>query len=236
MFLDGILLDTICEDSYFRSTGKIYNEKDNVYLWGGYYEDEYFEITGWDLNECNLRYGLGRERFPALITPKYIKAERSMYHSVDKCIVLHDVDTTKIYPFRLMETHEVINEVVNGMPVLVAYCVLVDLAAVYEREYCGEKLTFGASGYTYFDSNVVMGIDGFLLWDRESESLWWPLIDRCVSGAFQGQNLNKFDSGSWELMYWSDAIVAYPDAIVLEKDQSQLPPINWPSIESIPCD
>ena len=70
-----------------------------------------------------------------------------------------------------------------------SYCVLADLGAVYSRNYNSKELTFALSGYTYYDKNIWNGLDGFVLWDRETESLWWPLVGKAVSGKLKGVNL-----------------------------------------------
>ena len=57
-----------------------------------------------------------------------------------------EYDHIKVYPYTLMAYHEVINEVGDGAPVMIAYCYLADLAAVYSRVYCGKEFTFAVSG------------------------------------------------------------------------------------------
>ena len=51
------------------------------------------------------------------------------------------------YPVKLMNYHEVINDVVGGVPVVVSYCPLCGTAITYKRTVDGEVLTFRTSGY-----------------------------------------------------------------------------------------
>jgi hypothetical protein len=226
-----ILKDTLCENSKFREDGFVYDKNNKTYLWAGIDTSTHFDITDWELNECNLRYGLGRETFPALLDPQYtpLKDYNIDLQSLEQCVVLFSSDYVKVYPYAIMTDYEVINERHNGHPIMIAYCVLADLAAVYDRDYCGVELTFAVSGYTYFDRDLWEGIDAFVLWDRDTESLWFPLIDRAISGPLKGHQLEKFNTGLWEIMSWEDIRTAYPDALVLNSGQSQLTPPKYPS-------
>ena len=219
-------------DSYFREIGKVYENGGETYLWGGDDFSSHFKITNWELNECNLLYGLGREAFPALMNPEYadISDVPNRFDESEQCIVLYNRSYTKVYPFEQMIAHEVINEVVDGEPIMIAYCVLANLGAIYSREYCGNTLTFGVTGYTYFEKEIWGGLDAFILWDRDTESLWWPLIDKAISGKMHDTKLKKYNEGNWEILRWNEIKERYPDALVLDKNQTQATPSNWPQL------
>jgi len=60
----------------------------------------------------------------------------------------------------------------------------VKLSVVYGREIDGEVITFGTTGYTYKDT--------FLLYDRKTESMWYPYKSNemnALSGPFAGSVL-----------------------------------------------
>lgn len=217
--------------------GKVFYEDDKKMLWGGNNESWHFDISGWFLKECQLKYGLGREAFDALIDPQYnsIEEELHRYHPSDRFIILLTDDKPKVYSINLLTTHEVINENVLGESVMVVYCVLADLAAVYTREYCDTTLTFALSGYTYYDPDIWDGTDAFVLWDRETESLWWPLIDEAVSGEMKGATMVKYNQSPWWEITWAEILKDYPDALVLASGQTMDPPDNWPRYEGVGC-
>lgn len=225
-------------DSYFREIGKVYEKENSTFLWAGEDSTSHFDISTWELNECNLLYGLGREAFPALLEPNYtpISEIPSRYEEPEQCIVLHNPGYTKVYPFELMIGHEVVNEVVDGESIMIAYCVLANLGAVYSREYCGQTLTFGVTGYTYFEKEIWGGLDAFILWDRDTESLWWPLIDKAISGPLHDTKLEKYNEGNWEILRWREIKESYPDALVLKGSQTQEAPINWPQLTEAEID
>ena len=136
------------------------------------------------------------------------------------------------YSVNLLINHEIVNDEINGHPIMAAYCILADLGAIYTREYCDETLTFALSGYTYSDPEVWGGINAFVLWDRDTESLWWPLIDKAVSGHMKDEPLKKF-TGHWKDTDWKTIKRDYPNAVVLKRGQTMGVPQDWPRIT--PC-
>ncbi len=89
------------------------------------------------------------------------------------------------------------------------------LSVVYGREVGGRTTTFGTSGYTYDNT--------FVLYDRATESLWYPLDDRgltAVSGPEKGQRIAfsakpaRMKLGAWRRLH--------PRTDVLLGDRSQV--------------
>ena len=134
----------------------------------------------------------------------------------------------RVYPLNLLIRHEVVNDVVGGRPIFVAYCILADYAAVYERTMAGHVFTFGVSGYTYGAKGIRDGRQGFVLWDRDTESLWWPLIDRGVSGPAVDQSMKLLDRSLWEDTSWERFRAKHPNARVLRRGQDFQRPKDWP--------
>ena len=221
--------------------GKItHREGGGIFLYGGEDESTHFDITGWSLSADQLHdYGYHRETFKAMIEPKYRPASEvaGAYPGEESVIYLRTESGIKAYPYSLMTYHEVINEVVDGKPIMIAYCFLADLAAVYSREFCGQTFTFGVSGYTYYDPNIWEGKDGFILWDRDTESLWWPLINRGVSGAMNGELLRKHTTSQWGVMSWADLLETHPAARVVISDGEWQAPEAWTRLvcEDLDC-
>jgi hypothetical protein len=215
-----------------------YHYRNRTYLWGGEDSSWHFDITGWSLELPQLKaYGYNRETFKAFIQPEYQPAAEvaALYQPGEPVIYLKTGQDIKLYPYILMRYHEAINETADGTPVMIAYCYLADLAAVYRRDYCGQTLTFGVSGYTYADPFIWEGKQGFILWDRDTESLWWPLIDRAVSGLMQNTLLKKYDAQSWGHSTWAEMLALRPDALVMRSGQDWTPPIDWTVLEEVNC-
>ena len=217
--------------------GKMYYQNNRLMLKGGDSVNWSFDISNWSMGYCKLSNGVGRETFSALLNAKYVAvaAELGVYKSTDRCIIMFTDSMPKVYPLELMRSHEVINETRKGQAVAVVYCVLADFPGVYSREFCGKELTFAPSGYTFSSPQVDDNRRAFVLWDRETESLWWPLIDVAVSGKMIGTDMQMLRSNSWKVVMWDEVVSDYPNAIVLKRGQTMPIPQNWPRLDKV-CD
>ena len=202
-------------------------------LYGGEDSTWHFDITNSILNDEQYHYGIGREQFKALLEPEFMTRDEAdeIYPDSARFLVLNIGGETKAYGIDLLTRHEVVNDVVGGEPVMAAYCILADLGAIYDRTYGETELTFAVSGYTYFDPEVWDGMDGFILWDRETESTWWPLIGKAVSGDLLETKLNVYGDQFWSQTTWGEIKAAHDSVKVLKPDQSMEVPENWPRFD-----
>jgi len=215
--------------------GKFFTENEKQMLYGGKDSSQHFDITDYSLKDEQFHYGIGREVFPALLKPEFttIAEADSLWKDEDRFLVAYAGDEVKAYSVKDLTRHEVVNDELNGEPIMAVYCVLADLGAIYDRQYGDKELTFALSGYTYYDDEVWDGLDGFVLWDRETESLWWPLIDKAVSGPLKGVELLEKDKTHWEDTTWAVIKDKYPNAQILKSNQDFERPKNWNTIENV---
>ncbi len=215
--------------------GKFFDVDGKKMLYGGEDESNHFDITGYELKDDQFHYGIGREKFPALLEPNFtsIQDADSFWVDSSRFLVAYSGDEVKAYSVKDLTRHEVVNDVLNGEPIMAVYCILADLGGIYERTYGDDVLTFALSGYTYYDEQVWDGLDGFILWDRETESLWWPLIDRAVSGPLQGVKLLEMNKAHWEDTTWGDLKKKYPQAAILKTGQDFERPESWTKIKDV---
>jgi len=88
----------------------------------------------------------------------------------------------------------------------------VQLSVVYGREINGEVTTFGTTGYTYKNT--------FLLYDRKTESMWYPYQSdemNALSGQCAGSALPFL--GKPEPMPVADWRKKHPGSLVLVGSQ-----------------
>lgn len=214
---------------------KFFTRNDHDMLYGGDLPQQDFIIDNLELNKDQFHYGLGREHFPALINPDFTSVEKAdkRWKNSSRFLLVHYQDEAKAYSVRDLTRHEIVNDSINGQPIMAAYCILADLGAVYDRKYDDKVFTFGLSGYTYYDPEVWNGLDGFVFWDRETESLWWPLIDKAISGKMKGTKLLLHDKKHWKDTTWKFIKENYPQAMVLKSGQDMLRPEKWRSYEDV---
>jgi len=136
----------------------------------------------------------------------------------------------RAYPARIMIWHEIVNDVVGGVPVTVTYCPLCNSAATYVRQVNGVETTFGTSG-RLFASALVM-------YDRATETLWTHFDGKAVVGLLAGEELEAVPS---PLMAWGDFRSTYPDGFVLDesntghsRDYGRNPYTGYDDVDSFP--
>jgi hypothetical protein len=118
----------------------------------------------------------------------------------------------RAYPLAILTWHEIVNDVVGGVPLVVTYCPLCNSALVFERTVAGpdgeEVLDFGTSGRLYL-SNLVM-------FDRQHRNLWTQFEGEGVVGErFLGTQLTRLPA--W-LFGFGELRDLHPDAQVLSRE------------------
>lgn len=216
---------------------RVYQLNTELYLWGGEDTATHFNITNWLLDKNRLRdHGLTRESFDALIQPRYSPVSEvgaKKYKDSEEVICVKGHDGIHAYPISLMTFHEVVNSNLDGHSYMVSYCVLADFVGVYDRIVCDQKLTYAVSGYTYMNPSLGddEDIEAFILWDRDTESLWNPLNNMAVSSVLNGTSMVPFTKLDWEIITWKQLSTRYPNALVLKSNQSMEAPSNWSTMD-----
>ncbi|MEM9465900.1 MAG: DUF3179 domain-containing protein [Actinomycetota bacterium] len=127
--------------------------------------------------------------------------------AVEPVMVVEVEGDARAYPIQIMTWHEIVNDVIGGVPVTVAYCPLCNSALAYDRRLGDRILDFGTSG-ELFNSSLVM-------YDRQTESLWTHFDSRAVVGHLTGEKLDTF---SVQTTSWEQFRDAHPDGLVLSLD------------------
>jgi len=181
---------------------------------------------GFDLGDLRLpaaqllagglpRDGLADLRDPPLITVEQARALDHGGHHAGKFLVPGDrvVGVTieghsVAYPLQQLQWHELVNTQLGGEPLLLSYSPLCDSVAVFRRAVAGELRSFGSSGLVYASQQLA--------YDRQSESLWSPLLGRAVAGPLAGTEL---EAVPFQLLSWEDWVARHPLTSVLARDE-----------------
>lgn len=205
-----------------------------LWLMVGNRVEDRFDISEFRLNRANLRGNAGREAVPALVEPYFVSAKEASewVDEAAQVIAVRMGNDVRVYPIQLMMGHEAVNDSIGDTPILVAYCIQANLGAVYERTIEGRVHTFGLSGHLYYEWKTWDGRLAFVLWDRETESLWWPPRGKAVSGLMIDAPMPLLDTALWSQTTWGAVIEKYPNARVLSTVQRYGIPENIPRYDT----
>jgi hypothetical protein len=121
----------------------------------------------------------------------------------------------RAYPLRIVDNHEMANDVIGGVPVSIAYCTLCGAAIAYDGRLPGDQeTTFGTSGFL-FRSNKLM-------YDRATRTLWNQLTGEPVLGELADSDI-KLEILPIVLTAWADWLAQHPDTLVLDRDTGVYP-------------
>lgn len=133
----------------------------------------------------NVRQVIPRDAIPSIDTPSFDRSHGGP--SEDEVIVVAIEDEpARAYPIRILDYHEVVNDIIGGLPIAVTWCPLCASAVVYEARVDGRRLTFGVSG--------KLADDDLVLYDRETESEWKQSAGTCIDGSLSDRQLEVLPS------------------------------------------
>ncbi len=146
---------------------------------------------------------------PALDNPAMLPAAEATYMNPDDVVFGLSLNgDTRAYPLRILDWHEMANDVVGGVPVSLAYCTLCGAAVAYDgRLSDGRALDFGSSGFL-FRSNKLM-------YDRQTNTLWNQLTGEPVLGELAAADL-MLEVLPIVLTSWADWSDQHPQTVVVD--------------------
>jgi hypothetical protein len=154
-----------------------------------------FDLTDSLIPARKIHYGgQPRDGIPALTNPTLDDARAAdvWLDDDDRVIGVAFDGGATAYPIRILNWHEVVNDVVDDRAIVVTYCPLCGTGLVFDAMHQGRRMRFGVSGLLY-NSDV-------LLFDRESNSLISQLMMKGISGPLRGVELPVLpaETTSWE--------------------------------------
>ncbi|MEM8844025.1 MAG: DUF3179 domain-containing protein [Pseudomonadota bacterium] len=128
--------------------------------------------------------GVRKDGIPALTNPNFIPAKEAKYlNDRDLVFGIEINGDVRAYPYRIMDWHEMFNDVIGGVPVSLAYCTLCGSGILYktEREDNQQPLIFGSSGFLYRSNK--------LMYDQETHTLWNQFSGKPVVGPLVNSDI-----------------------------------------------
>ena len=143
--------------------------------------------------------GVNKDGIPALTNPEYESIAAADGHLSDDGlgILVEGTEQAYFYPLVIMAWHEVINETIDGTPIVITYCPLCHSSVTYKRTLNDDVIEFGVSGQL-LDNNLVM-------YDKETDSLWPQLKS---SSDFEQYPSSQITFGQFKDEYPSGLILS----------------------------
>jgi len=125
--------------------------------------------------------GPRRDQIPPIHEPKFVPAAEAEIGPEEPVIGLIINGDARAYPLRILLWHEIVNDTVGGVPVLVSYCPLCNSGVVFDRRLDSRVLQFGNTGrIRHFD---------MVMYDLETESWWQQFLGEAIVGDLTGQRM-----------------------------------------------
>ncbi len=173
-----------------------------------------FDFSDMKLDENTLVPAMQhRDMSPVLTNPEILSVEklaeqnsrkRNQYLvSGDLVVGVSLNGVSRVYPLHVMNVHEVVNDTLGGVPIVVYWNWPSGHVAVFERAIAGEVVEFGLSG--------LSGNGSMLLYDKKpevgGEQLFSAMLGRSVSG-----DSIQLAAIAHEVTSWKSWLEKHPDS------------------------
>ena len=156
--------------------------------------------------------GVSVDGIPALINPTLIPPVEATYLTPDEEVFGIEINgDARAYPLRIMDWHEMFNDVIGGVPVSLAYCTLCGAGILFDTTVEGLEgpLTFGSSGLLYRSNK--------LMYDHQTDSLWNQFTGEPIAGELRESGIS-LPIRPVAITTWADWLEDHPDTTVLSLD------------------
>ncbi len=162
------------------------------------------------INPTELIDAASFDGIPSINDPVVVSKQRAdaALAETEQVMLVEHGGQARAYPVRSLIRHEIVNDIVGGLPVAVTWCPLCNTGITFDRRVNGRVEVFGVSGALYRSALVMF--------DRRTTSLWPQPLGKAVLGPLLGAELQVVASS---LLPWKEVRDAHPDvAVVLESE------------------
>lgn len=190
------------QDSYAREDNRPSNIRAHTSSW-----NTNFDLRAIEWDEVRSG-GPPRDGIPSIDNPQFVNfGDADMWVAdVEPVVSLEVNGEARAYPLQVLTWHEIVNDQIGGVPVVVTFCPLCNSAIVFDRRINGDTVEFGVSGLLR-NSDLIM-------YDRTTETLWQQFTGEGLVGDLTGEQLDFLPS---QLISYANFKDAYPDGQVLSK-------------------
>ncbi|MBP7556942.1 MAG: DUF3179 domain-containing protein [Chitinophagaceae bacterium] len=115
-------------------------------------------------------------------------------------------EVAKAYPIQFIGYHHLVQDRINGQPVLVTYCTVCRTGRIFEPIVNGKPTRFRLVGMDHFNA---------MLEDEETHSWWRQATGEAVAGKLKGTKLKELFSIQTTLKQW---LQLNPGSLIMQPD------------------
>lgn len=166
--------------------------------------------TDWSINNIDyddiLSGGPPRDGIPSIDNPSFESYESANEWLANREPIISLVinGDARAYPLGILTRHEIVNDTVGSIPIIVTYCPLCNSAIVFDRRVGNDIFEFGVSG--------LLRHSDMIMYDRTTESLWQQFTGDGIVGELTGTQLTFLPS---QIISYADFKTNYPHGQVL---------------------
>ncbi|MBI4603827.1 MAG: DUF3179 domain-containing protein [Planctomycetes bacterium] len=122
-----------------------------------------------------------RHLFSPIECPRYVAAAEAegFLRCEDRVYLIRKTGTIYVFPEVLLTSYHVVNDVIDGEPMAVSYCLLAGSACRFSRRVEDRVLTLGLTGQLFGGNSV--------LYDKETKTDWLQLNGEPLRGPYYGR-------------------------------------------------
>ncbi|MGB0653028.1 MAG: DUF3179 domain-containing (seleno)protein [Thermoplasmatota archaeon] len=133
---------------------------------------------------------------------------------------------TRAYPVKMLNSHEIVNDVVGGVPVAVTFCPLCGSGVTFERTL---QLTDGDQEVvTMFEASGFLYRHDLVMHDRATGTLWTQIQGTAIA-SLEGDRVraphleHRLEVVPTQVMDWSAWKEEHPDTLLLQPQRTSYP-------------
>ncbi len=150
-----------------------------------------------------------RDAIQPVYSPRYEGPDGGSWLGGDDLVIGFEGESEAFaYPIKFLNFHEIVNDEIDGVPIVVTYCPLCGSGVVFDRRLNGEALLFGNTSALY-QSDLVM-------FDHQTGSFWFQTGGEAIVGTLTGERLTPLPSVT---MPWTNWLSLHPRTRVLSREQ-----------------
>ena len=156
-----------------------------------------------------LSGGPPKDGIPAIDQPQFVSVEQAnaWLKPVEPVVLIRVGSDVRAYPIQILIWHEIVNDTIGELPLVVTFCPLCNTAIAFKRTVNDQVLDFGTTGRLRY-SNLIM-------YDRQTETWWQQATGDAIAGELAGIQLPLYPA---EMVSWETLKTTFPNAKVLSRD------------------